>query len=87
MLLEVEQHIAEDVARLRRRSQIPAVVAVRPERARSPNQLVDAPCDADLEARNPTRDAALVRSLDDEMHVIVLNREVDDLEVLGLPVG
>src|SRR5262249_41618213 len=82
VLLDVEKNVAKEIASLGRRADVATVVAICPETPFALEQLVDRARDADLDARDAARDSALVVRLDDQVHVIVLNREVNDLEVL-----
>ena len=70
-----------EVTDLGRRAEVAAVVAIRPEAAFALQQLVERAGDADLDARHSARDAALVIRLDDEVKMVLLNREVNNLEV------
>lgn len=85
VLLRIEEHVAEHVARFGRRPKVATVITIRPEAAFAPEQRIEATCDAHFEPCNATREPALVRRFDDEVKMIGLDREVNDLEVLHAP--
>lgn len=55
--------------------------------AAAPHHRVDAPREADAEALHATRERRLVARLDDHVHVVALNREVDDAELAARAFG
>lgn len=60
------------------------MIALGPKRSLAAEQLVQLAGDANLETSNATSDLALVRRFDDEVQMVVLDREMDDLKPLPL---
>ena len=82
VLLRVLQHVEEGVLHLRRRPEIVTVVAVIPDLSLpSPEQLVEAPGEADRETAHPRGERGLARRLSDQVDVIVLDGVMRDLEI------
>src|SRR5687767_248223 len=80
MFAEIREHVEESVADLTGRREGLHVVTVAPDAALVPRHAVDGASEADREAAHAAGERLVVRSLDDEVDVIVLDGEVDDAE-------
>ena len=76
MLSPIQKNISQAVPYLAGRAQRPAMVAVREDAAPAPELAIDGLGESDGEALNPSSEGARVVRLDQEMHVIPLNRVV-----------
>src|SRR4051812_40886681 len=84
MLLVVAEAINKGIPNLTRVRQIATMVAIAPHApASSPERGIEEPVRAHREALHPTRERIGIVRLDDEMQVIVLDRELHDAKVLA----
>src|SRR5262249_35074554 len=83
MLLVVRNAINEGVPNLARAREIAPVIAIAPNAPTpAPRRCVEESIRAHRERFHPARERAFVVRLDDQMNVIVLDRELDDVEVV-----
>ena len=80
VVLAVEQHVAERVAYLARRLEIPRVIAVGEQLARAHQRRIQAARDTDLEALQSAREGVLVRGLGDQVQVVAEDVELGRYE-------
>jgi hypothetical protein len=81
VLASVEQYVGQNVADLARSAKLAAVIAVRPHRPAAARGPIEGACGANQQAAHTRGERGLVVSLDDEVHVVSLNRKVDQAEV------
>ena len=87
MLSEVEQDVHEAVANFARRRERSRVVAIAPDRATSAPGTIDGAGHTTRQAVETSAQVIAGISLDDEMDVIGLNREVHESEVFAARLG
>jgi hypothetical protein len=76
----VLEDVAERIADLARRRQLPRMVAITPDRTTATEDAVDGFGDANGQALHTASQCRRRVSLDDEMHVVSLHRKRDDAE-------
>src|SRR5262245_19753335 len=88
MLSPVVDHVTQRVARAPRRGDHFQMIAVCEHRASTATVLVtaeyrvDVPRDRDLESLEPAREGFLVCRLDQQVHMVALQAEMDDPDAL-----
>ena len=80
VLLEVHQHVDYRMPHGARRGKGAGVVAVAPDRTTAPEGTVHRPSNTDRNPLDAAAEQRTVRGFDDEMEMIVLDRELDDPE-------
>jgi len=83
MLPEVGQNIHEGIAHRARRRERAGVIPLFPHATRTAERAVHGARDADREPPDPAREPPPGIRFGDEMDVIVLNRELNDPEILA----
>jgi len=78
MFPAIQENIDQAIPHLARCAQRSAMVAVREDAASAPELAIDGLRESDGEALDPASEGAGIVSLDQEMHVIRLNRVVRD---------
>lgn len=81
----VEQHVGQRVSHLARRAQNAHVRSVVERAANTPEHTIDGPRESRRERFHAVRQIAGARGLDDRVHVIGLDRVVDQPEAPALP--
>jgi len=81
MLAAVHQYVDERVADRARRGERAGMKPVPPHGSAAAERAVDRPRDADGEAPHPAAQSPRIIGFDDEMEMVVLDREMNDPEV------
>jgi hypothetical protein len=81
---EIREDVHERGAHLAWRHELAAVPAVGPETAAAPHEVVHVAGDADDETSDARGQGSLVARLDDEVHVVPLNRKVKHAKAAGV---
>ena len=82
VLLPVLQHVHERIPYLKWACEWIRVVAIHPERSTTSHDFVDASGETDPKSLHSASKGPSISRLDDEMDVIVLNREVRDSKLV-----
>ena len=83
MLPEISHDVNQRVAYLARRGERPGMISVSPDPASASKRAVDGARDADGETTHAARESPARVRLCDQMNVIVLDRKVNDPEILA----
>ena len=83
MLPEISHDVNQRVAYRARRGERTGVVSVSPDRPSAAERPVDGACNADDETTHTARESPARVRLCDQMNVIVLDRKVNDPEILA----
>lgn len=78
MFLQVEEHVHDRIANLARRLHVDGVIAFAPHLPSSADGAIDGTTSPYCETSRAPTQSALVVGLDDEVHVISLDGEVND---------
>jgi hypothetical protein len=84
MLSKIGEHVKNDVAHLARRAERSAVPAIRPKRSTTIQKIIRVAGDPHREPAYAARQALRVARFYDQVHVVALDREVDDAEAIGI---
>ena len=83
MLPEIGHHVHKRIAYFARRRQRSSVIPLAPHTAGPRERTVHGACDADGEPANPARERPSRIRFGDQMNVIVLDRKLNDPEILA----
>jgi len=85
VLLEVSEHVHEAVTHRARGRECSLVPALGKDASFPKAEAIDAPCDAHRKTRHSSRERRTIPSLDDQMEVVELHREMNDPEGSSIP--